>query len=324
MWRLFHTNLTLFPNMYLPRALRKGAVIGIVAPASPQRDEQRLHRGIAYLESLGYRVELGRHSMAVHGGYLAGTDEQRLHDFHAMMADPAVDAVFCARGGYGTPRLLDKLDTRLIRRHPKIVVGFSDITALQLALWRRTGLVTFSGMLPSVDFADEVDAESEAWFWRVLTSTKPLGTLRQSMPLSRLQAGDATGPLIPGNLSMISAMLGTPYLPRWKGAMLVLEDVGEETYRIDRMLAQLRLAGVLQAVAGVGFGSFTQTTLRNSTTPHRHVSEVLQEYAAYVHGPVMSNVMYGHTSKKLTLPVGIRARISSSVVGIQLLDAAVQ
>jgi muramoyltetrapeptide carboxypeptidase len=313
-----------FFNMHRPKALKQGAVIGIISPASPQRDEQRLARGIAYLESLGYRIELGRNAAAVFGGYLAGTDEQRLDDFHAMMANPAIDAVFCARGGYGTPRLLDRIDLRLIRRNPKIVVGFSDITALQLALWRRLQFVTFSGMLPSVDFADDVDAESEEWFWRVLTSTKPLGVLRQSLPLTRLRAGDATGVLIPGNLSMISSTLGTPFSPRWKGAVVVLEDVGEETYRIDRMLTQLRLAGVFRDAAAVGFGMFTQKGLRASATPHRDVHDVLRESAAQTLGPVVANVMYGHETKKLTLPVGVRARIATRMKGIQLLDAGVQ
>lgn len=309
--------------MIVPRALRKGAVIGVISPASPQRDPQRLDRGVAYLESIGYRVALGPHVRSRSAGYLAGTDEQRLADLHAMVADPGIDAIFCARGGYGTPRLLDRIDYRLFRRHPKIIVGFSDITALQWALWRRIGLVTFSGMLPSVDFADAVDAESEEQFWRILGSTRPLGTLRQSTPPDIIQRGDATGILLPGNLSMVSVLVGTPYMPSWKGALPVLEDVGEETYRIDRMLTHLRLAGMHANVAGLGFGWFTQSTQRTPTTPHRPVREVLAESAVAVGGPVVADVMYGHEPKKLTLPVGVRARLSSRMKGLQLLDAAV-
>ncbi|MBU3740991.1 MAG: LD-carboxypeptidase [Candidatus Kapabacteria bacterium] len=321
--RVFHTNLTHFPNMYVPRALPKGGTIGIVSPSSPQRDFARLERGIAYLESIGYRVEVGVNASKVHGAYLAGTDQERLDDLHAMIRDPRIDAIFCARGGYGTPRMLDGLDYSLFRRHPKIIVGFSDVTALQLALWKRLKLVTFSGMLPSVDFADTVDAESEAWFWRVLTSTRPLGTIRQSQPIHRLRSGDAVGPLLPGNLTMISHLLGTPYMPMVKGAVLVLEDVGEDTYRIDRMLTQLRLAGALRDAAAVGFGSFTQSEQRTTSTPHRPVEEVLSEFAASASGPVISNVMYGHQAKKLTLPVGVRTRISYRLHGMQLMDAAV-
>ena len=309
--------------MNLPNALKPGAVIGIIAPASPQRDPSRLERGIRYLESLGYRIELGANVGKVHAAYLAGTDEERLHDIHTMVADRRIEAIFCARGGYGTPRLLDRLDYRLIRRHPKIIVGFSDITALQLALWKRLRYVTFSGMLPSVDFADQIDGESEEWFWRVLTSKRPLGTLSQSEPIQTLRSGDGIGTLLPGNLSMIANLAGTPYMPSWKGAVSVLEDVGEETYRIDRMLAQLRLAGMFREAAGIGFGSFTQKGLRPSATPARPVDDVLRDYAAYSTGPVISGVMYGHEQKKLTLPVGIRARISSRIKGIRLIDAAV-
>jgi muramoyltetrapeptide carboxypeptidase len=333
MWRIsvgFTHSVKGFPHephrnedMNLPNALKPGAVIGIIAPASPQRDRSRLERGIRYLETLGYRIALGANLEKVHGAYLAGTDEERLQDLHTMLADRKVDAVFCARGGYGTPRLLDNLDYRLIRRHPKIIVGFSDITALQFALWKRLQYVTFSGMLPSVDFADEIDGESEEWFWRVLTSRRPLGTLLQSEPTQTLRSGDVTGTLLPGNLSMVATLIGTPYMPSWKGAVSILEDVGEETYRIDRMLAQLRLAGLLRDAAGVGFGAFTQKSLRASSTPARPVADVLREYASRVSGPVIANVMYGHEPKKLTLPVGVRARISGRLKGIRLLDAAV-
>lgn len=309
--------------MHVPKALPRSGTIGIISPASPQRDSSRLERGIAYLESIGYRIELGPNALNIYGGYLAGTDQERLDDLHAMIRNPRIDAIFCARGGYGTPRMLDGLDYGLIRRHPKIIVGFSDITALQLALWKRLRFVTFSGMLPSVDFADTVDAESEEWFWRVLTSSRPLGTLRQSEPILRLRSGDAIGPLIPGNLTMISHVLGTPYMPTVKGAVLVLEDVGEDTYRIDRMLTQLRLAGALRDAAAVGFGSFTQSEKPVTATPHRPVEEVLSEFALCARGPVISHVMYGHQAKKLTLPVGIRARISGRLQGIQLMDAAV-
>lgn len=309
--------------MNLPNALKPGAVIGIIAPASPQRDPSRLERGIRYLESLGYRIELGSNLSKVHGGYLAGTDQERLEDIHAMIGNRQVDAVFCARGGYGTPRLLDMLDYGLIRRYPKIIVGFSDITALQFALWKRLRYVTFSGMLPSVDFADDIDAESEEWFWRVLTSKRPLGTLKQPERIQVLRSGNATGTLLPGNLSMVTALVGTPYMPSWKGALSILEDVGEETYRIDRMLAQLRHAGLLRDAAGIGFGTFTQKSMRVSTTPQRPVADVLKEYALHGSGPVISGVMYGHEPRKLTLPVGIRARISGRLHGIQLIDAAV-
>jgi muramoyltetrapeptide carboxypeptidase len=307
----------------LPKKLGRKATIGIIAPASPQRDPVRLERGIAYLESLGHTVVLGPHVHNVHNAYLAGTDEERLADLHAMFADKRIDAIMCSRGGYGTGRILDKIDYRLIRRNPKIFVGFSDITALQLAMYKRTGLVTFSGAMPGVDMADGFAPESEEWFWRALQHTKPLGAIKQPWPTDRYQAGTATGTMLAGNLSVLITLLGTAFLPSTKGAVLLLEDIGEDTYRIDRMLNQLRLAGVLGSAAGVAFGQWTQGET-GRTTPHRPVQELIAEVAQHIPGPVIGNVMYGHTATKLTVPIGVRAQIGGKGAGLRFLDAAVQ
>lgn len=310
--------------MLIPKRLPKNAVIGIVSPASPQRDPSRLDRGIRYLESLGYRVELGRAARRSHAGYLAGTDEERLSDLMDMFANDRIDAIMCARGGYGTMRLLGDIDYRVIRRHPKIFVGFSDTTALQLAIWKKTALVTFSGAMPSVDMADTFDGESEEWFWRTLTSARPLGPLKQSLPTTTLQRGTAEGHLLGGNLSVFVSLLGTPWMPALKDSVLVLEDVGEETYRIDRMLTQLSLAGIPSSSVATVFGQFTQKVVRGSSTQTRNVSEVLMEYAARSTGPVLGNLMYGHERKKLTLPMGVRASISTRSRYLKLIDAAVR
>lgn len=311
-------------TLRLPKPLRRGGTIGIVAPASPQRDPSRLARGIAYLEGLGYTVVCAKNLHAVHGSYLAGTDQQRADDLHAMFADKRVDAIFCARGGYGSARLLDLLDYRLIRRNPKILLGFSDITALQLALLRKTGLVTFSGVMPSVEMADGMRAETEEWFWRTMTSTKPLGTVRQPWPLTVLKNGSASGQLLAGNLSIITSLIGTPYMPSVKGAVLTVEDVAEETYRVDRMLNQLRLAGCLDALAATVFGQWSQgQQAPGRTTPTRNIHEVLTEVADVSTGPVLSNLMYGHEPSKLTLPVGVSCKVSSRY-GLQLTGAALQ
>ncbi|MGA1413655.1 MAG: S66 peptidase family protein [Candidatus Kapaibacteriota bacterium] len=144
-------------NILKPHPLNPGAKIGIISPASPQRDPDRLRRGIAYLESKGYQIQLGKHALNSYAGYLAGTDEQRVEDIHAMFADESIDAIMCARGGYGTTRILSSLNYELIRSNPKIFVGFSDTTALQSAILKNSGLITFSGAMPSVDFADDID-----------------------------------------------------------------------------------------------------------------------------------------------------------------------
>jgi muramoyltetrapeptide carboxypeptidase len=307
-----------------PRALRKKATIGIVSPSSPQRDETRLHRGIAYLESLGYGVKLGKHVLASYGGYLAGADKDRANDINTMFGDDTVDAIFCARGGYGCARMLPLIDYSLIRKNPKIFVGFSDVTSLQLALWKKTRLVTFSGAMPSVDMADGFNAVSEEQFWRVLSSKKPVGKLKQPWPLSRLQRGDTKGILLGGNLSVLTSIIGTEYMPSLRGSILALEDIGEATYRIDRMLTHLALATKRARPSGIAYGFWSQDSRQHGTTPHREIGEVLQERLDLTRGPVVSNLMYGHEQTKFTLPFGVRARLSADKGLLSITEAAVE
>lgn len=296
--------------MIYPKHLPRKAVIGVISPASPQRDPRRLDRGIAYLEKLGHHVVLGANARKSYGGYLAGTDEERASDIHDMFANKQVDAIFCARGGYGTSRLLTLLDYGLIRRNPKIFVGFSDTTALQLAIYKRTGLVTFLGAMPSVDMADAFEPESEEQFWRIISSTRSFGSIKQSVPMAGVRTGTTEGILLGGNLSVFTRLVGTPYMPQLKGSILVLEDVGEETYRIDRMLMHCELAGILSKVAGIAYGQFTQASQRTSNTPHRDIAEVIAERSVSVNGPVLSGLMFGHEAKKLTLPIGAPVTMS--------------
>lgn len=307
-----------------PTALRKNATIGIVSPASPQRDMSRLDKGIRYLEGLGHTVVLGQHARDRHAGYLAGTDDQRLSDLHRMFADPRIDAIFCARGGYGSARLLSRLDYSLIRRNPKILVGYSDITSLQLALWQKARLVTFSGAMPSVDMVENIDPLSEEQFWRVLTSRRPLGRLRQPWPTTMIQPGDAEGRLLGGNLSVLVSLLGTDYMPSLRGSILALEDIGEETYRIDRMLMQLVLATPRRRPAGIAYGFWSQSARPLGSTPHRDIAEVLEERRDLSRGPIIADLMYGHERTKFTLPFGIRARLTTRTGELALLESAVQ
>jgi muramoyltetrapeptide carboxypeptidase len=241
-----------------PRRLRRGDLIGLVAPASPPLDESRLHSGVRYLESLGYRVRLGRH-LHRHHGYLAGTDAQRAEDFNGFLRDREVRAIFAVRGGYGTPRLLPLIDYAAAQKDPKIVVGYSDITALQMALWRRAGLITFAGPMLAADLAGRRDAFAEETFWRMLTS-KGRGARLPQPSRTRLRCrrpGKARGRLLGTNLSLLVSSLGTPFSPTYRGAILLLEDVGEQFHRLDRMLTQLRNAGVLQNLDVLFVGKFT-------------------------------------------------------------------
>lgn len=303
--------------MILPAKLRPGAVIGIISPSSPQRDAARLDRGIAYLERLGYRVVVGEHARDTYAGYLAGTDEDRLADLHSMFANPQIDAIMCSRGGYGTARLLPHVDYDLIRRNPKIFVGFSDTTALQLAIFQRTGLVTYLGAMPSVDMADEFDAESEEQFWNMLTATSESAIITQSQPIQVIKGGTAEGPLLGGNLSVFTTLIGTPYMPSLKGSILALEDIGEEPYRIDRMLMHCELAGIMHTISGLLFGHFTQSNQRTSNTPSRNIADILHERSHAVNGPVINGLMFGHEPKKLTLPIGMTVMVEGREIRIK-------
>lgn len=311
-------------NIVQPPRLRPRAVIGVIAPASPQRDESRLDRGVRYLESLGYRVELGEHARSRFGGYLAGSDAVRIADIEAMFANRSIAAVFCTRGGYGTPRLLNGLNYRIIARNPKIFVGFSDITALQAAIFHRTRLLTFSGAMVSVDMPDGFDSESEAQFWNLLSGQTESANITQSLPLETLRGGTAEGRLWCGNLSLLVGLAGTPFAPPWRGGILLAEDIGEAPYRIDRNLMHLENMGLWKKLAGLCFGQFTQTDSGLSAAPQRSVAEITAEFAARSALPSLGNIMYGHTIKKLTLPFGAMCRIDADAQSITLTEAVVK
>jgi muramoyltetrapeptide carboxypeptidase len=307
-----------------PSVLPAGSLIGLVSPATTVSDLSRIEKAVRYLEGRGYRVAVGENVRKVHG-YLAGTDEERAADLHAMFANKEVKAVMCIRGGYGTPRLLHLLNYRLIARNPKIFVGYSDITALQLAFWRKCRLITFQGPMPGVDFIDPVDPFSEEMFWRLVTSPRKAGRL--ALPggtLTALRPGCASGRLLGGNLSLVIALMGTAYQPDFRDSILFLEDVEEEPYRLDRMLMQLRLAGVMDRCAGVLLGQFTDCVPRDPSKPTLTVDDILRETAAAGSVPFLTNAPFGHISVKLTMPLGIRSRIDAGAGTIEYSEAAVR
>jgi muramoyltetrapeptide carboxypeptidase len=306
-----------------PPRLNKGDLIGIVSPASPINDPTNIDRGVRYLESLGYRTLVGAHARNVLG-YLAGSDEERLSDLHTMFADKKVKAIFCVRGGYGTPRLLRLLNYRLIARNPKILLGFSDITAIQLALWKRCRLVTFHGPMLGVDMAGTIDPFSEETLWRMLTSAKkgPALEFRADEGLT-YREGKAVGCLLGGNLSLVVNLIGTKELPVFMNAVLFLEEIGEEPYRIDRMLTQMRNTGVLKGIKGVLGGRFIDCVPKDPKIPSRTTEEILQELAELLRVPFLAGLPFGHTTRKLTLPVGIRVKVDVSKRRIEFLESAV-
>jgi len=307
-----------------PPCLRERDTIGVIAPGSPMKEE-RLQRGLEYLEKRGFRVVLGEH-IRDQRGYLAGDDAARAEDFHRMVRDDHVRAIFCARGGYGTPRLLPWIDYDLVRRNPKILVGYSDITALQCALFRETGLVSFSGPMVAVEMGKGLDPFTEEFFWRMLMSREPLGPvhLPAGQQLKVLRDGVATGRLIPANISILSGLLGTPYLPELREAILFLEEITEEPYRVDRYLTQFRLAGLFEQVRGLVFGQFIDCVPKDPESPTLTVEEILQDLAGKVRVPVLASFPYGHGDGKLTLPMGIRVMLDTSGPEVVFEEGAVE
>jgi len=307
-----------------PARLLRGDLIGIISPASPIADPSRIQDGVRYLESIGYRTIVGKHAEA-RNGYLAGTDSQRAADLHGMFRNRHVKAIFCVRGGYGTPRLLPSLDYPLLRRNPKILAGFSDITALQLALWHRCRMVTFNGPMVGVDMSPRMDPFAEEHFWRMLTSGEKAMTIRLGKETTTvLRKGTAQGRLLGGNLSVLVSLLGTPFMPPFRGSILFVEDVGEDCYRIDRMMTQLRNAGILESTRGVITGQFTDCLPMKSIPDSQTLADVLRDIAGWLRVPFISGLPFGHYTAKLTLPVGVLARVRTRVNTLDLLEPVVK
>ncbi len=307
-----------------PARLKKGDVVGVVSPASPIADVSKIERGVRYVESLGYRTLVGEHVTKV-AGYLAGADDERVDALPAMCANRHVKAILCVRGGYGTPRLLPLLDYKLIARNPKILAGFSDITALQMALWKMCRLITFHGPMLGVDMVGGMDPFTEEIFWRLVTSRRKPEKIQFNDDLGKtLYKGKSVGRLLGGNLSLLVSLLGTRFLPDFRDAVLFIEDVGEEPYRIDRMTTQLNNSRLLDRISALLGGTFADCVPKDPKTPSRTSDEILSELASVLKIPFLSNIPFGHVQRKLTLPIGVRARVDADKRSIEFLEAAVE
>jgi muramoyltetrapeptide carboxypeptidase len=287
------------PPIIIPPRLRPGDLIGVISPAGPV-DASDLKPGLDLLVSRGFRVQEAPHLYDRHG-YLAGDDEARLSDLHAMFLDREITAVFCARGGYGSLRLLDRIDYDLIREHPKILVGYSDITALMMAIYKQTGLVTFHG--PMVRGLSTISGDSLKGLLHILWSEEPL--LLDPMEGTPLILGQAEGPLMGGNLSLICHLVGTPFLPSLDGCILFIEDRGEPLYRIDRMLTHLSLAGQLKGIAGVIGGEFM------GCGQPSEIDRLLRAVASNLRIPLVTGFPVGHGRNNLTLPLGMPTQLDT-------------
>lgn len=296
-----------------PPSLSPGDPIAVVAPASPPRNLEEYRQGLARLRDL-FDVRFAW-APGEERGYLAAPDDARAAAVHRAIQSPSIRAIVCVRGGYGCLRLLDRLNWSLARRHPTLLVGYSDVTALHLALYARAGWTGLSG--PVVTEWAKIDESTLDPFFILAEGGCPRLTGSSDAPLHTLVAGRATGPLLGGTLSVLTRLVGTPYAPSFQGAILVLEEVAEAPYRVDRMLAQLQHAGVLDAVKGVVLGQFSTGDL-DPEKPTLSLETVFDDYLSDRPYPVATGLNYGHVLPRGTLPIGVPAYLSATAEGASL------
>ena len=318
--------------MIRPARLSRGKTVGLVAPSSAPNDPEDIRFAIETLESLGFHVRPGAHVFE-RQGYLAGNDAARAADINAMFADDGIDAVWCVRGGYGASRILPFLDYGQMRRTPKALIGYSDVTALHMAVHTQAGLVSFHGPVAWRAFTPYTLGE---WKRVMCEPSVPIcvgapppfecreGQIDRKNRVTTLVPGRARGPLVGGNLCLMAHLTGTPYAPDLRGAILFLEDVDEPYYRIDRFLTQLWLSGRLDGVAGVAFGKFTRCEPSASFVQNRVLEDILAERCRALGVPAVSGLMIGHVDDQTTLPIGCLAELNADAGTLTLLEAGVE
>jgi muramoyltetrapeptide carboxypeptidase len=303
----------------LPRPLKVGDTIGIIAPASAAK-RISLQKGIQYLKSQGFKVKTAI-NLSRGKFYLAGSDESRIESLETFFLDPEIDGIICARGGYGIMRIIDKIGyDKLSEIPPKVFVGYSDITALQMALLNKLGWISYSGPMVASDMGKEFDSFSENWLWKMVM-THPYPIELKNPPerqLTVFREGVAEGKLIGGCFSLITPLLGTSYIPSLKDAILVIEDIDEKTYHLDKLFQIARLHGVFDQIAGLIVGDFVDC-LPKKPSKCFTVEDYLRDFVGSYKFPVITNFAYGHIKRRFTLPFGIRAKIETNPAKVMLL-----
>jgi muramoyltetrapeptide carboxypeptidase len=292
-------------------ALREGDSVALIAPAGPLKSDDEFERAQDIVRALGLVPKIGTFAKASALGYLAGTDEQRAADFNEAVRDSQVRGIFALRGGYGTMRILDRIDYDAVARSPKVILGYSDLTALLNSLAQETGLITFHG--PVAALSQFTALETQALRAAVMTA-EPLGVLH-APEAETLVDGVASGRIAGGNLSLIASLIGTPYEIDTSGALLVVEEVDESPYRIDRMLTQLRMSGALTRAAGIIAGGWTNCGV---------TGELLRDRLGDLGIPVLTETLIGHIDEQWTLPVGAYATLDSGARTLTFDEAAVR
>lgn len=307
----------------LAAGLRKGDTVGLVSPSSAVNERLSLQLAQEAMEALGFRVRTGAHYGGRYG-HLAGTDAERAGDLNAMFGDKAVKAIVCVRGGSGAARLLPLLDYALIRRNPKVLLGYSDITALHCAIHAKTGLVTFHGPVGTASWNRfNVDQFERLFFRRELMQYQNSRDAGDELVPRRnrtqtLRGGKAQGELVGGNLTVLTALAGTPYLPDFSGRILFLEDVGEAPYRIDRMFSTLKLMGALDKVAGIIFGDCSDCNPGDGYGSLT-LDQIFDDHILPLEIPAYRGAMIGHIREQFIVPVGGKVEMDADAGTFRLL-----
>lgn len=314
-----------------PNMIKPGDTIGLITPGTSVTDPDEIAKAIEIVDFLGLKYKLGE-NVKSGSGYKSRSIEERIEDIHSMFADPDIKGVFCIRGGYGSIQILDYIDYNLIRNNPKVFLGYSDITALHLAINKFSGLITFHGPVMTSAFTEFTMNSLR----QTIMNNQVIGKIsnppniinfRKVHPLRTIKNGIAEGRLIGGNLSLISSLMGTKYEINTKDSILFLEDVGEEPFRIDRMLSQLKIAGKFREANGIIFGECSGCNfdkLNSSRVWDYTLGEILDQIFSDINIPVLFGLTIGHTSNQITLPIGLNAILDADVGSITVNESAVK
>lgn len=305
-----------------PRTLKYGDAIGVIAPSGPCYEDERIELGKKTLEGMGFKVKMGK-SCYERYGYLAGKDEIRAHDLNSMFSDKDVDGIICLRGGYGTPKILERIDYEIIKKNPKVFVGFSDITAIHIAINQICDLVTFHGPMVTSNMVEKFDEFTRNYLLDFILGKEDFRSLNnpKGEEIRCFYDGQTEGELVGGNLSLICATIGTPYEIDTKGKILFMEEVNEEPYKVDRMLTQLYLSGKLQDANGIILGDWNDCI---PEIPERSLTltQVFDDIIKPLKKPTIYNFKAGHCRPMVTLPMGVNVAMDASKGEIILKESA--
>ncbi|MEX0723976.1 MAG: LD-carboxypeptidase [Gracilimonas sp.] len=300
-----------------PKALKAGDTLGLIAPGSPIYEKHVFDEMLTNLTDLGFELKLGTH-VRNRNGYLAGTDAERLEDLMNMFQDTEVDGIMCIRGGWGCNRILPSIDYDIIRNNPKVFCGFSDITSLHMAFYTKSDLQTFHGPVGKSVWNEFTTDAFRSVIWRGEDAEFSIPEDEDDSFV--ITPGVAQGRMLGGNLSVLVSMIGSDYLPSFQGAILFLEDIGESVYRIDRMLTQLKLSGILDQISGFVFGKCTECSAGNNSLS---LEQVFDDHIKPLNIPAFYGAMISHEDDNITIPFGMKTTINADELTIQLNESAV-